>query len=340
LSIEPGDPAILQLNPPLRRAGIFDAMRRYFARAAEDRPLVIVWEDLHWTDQATDEFLALLADFLAAHRILMIVTGRPGYSPPAADRAFHTRLALTALSPSDSMAIARELLSVDQLPETVRTLLISRAKGNPFFLEELLRACQESGTKLESLALPDTVQDVIRMRIERLSAAPRQVLDVASVVGREFARRVIDRLADPPEASEQALRELVAGELIYENNLFPELTYVFKHAVTHEVAYEALDPERRVEIHRAIGFALEKLHADRLAEYADVLAHHFSKARAWSKALEYLLKAAKKAANAFAIREALTLYDQVLEAAQQSGRPTDLAAVMEAHRAKSSCTSW
>ncbi len=347
LSVAPGDSTTLQLNPQLRRAGLFDGMRRLLARAAEHRPLVIVWEDLHWADQASEEFVVLLGDSLAGHRILMIETSRPEHRPRATNRAFHTRLSLAALSPDDSVTMASGLLSVDTIPEALQTLLLRRAEGNPFFLEELLRSCQETGmirregarlglaATLDDILLPDTIQDLIRVRIERLGEAPRQVLEVAAVVGREFLRRVIDRLADSPAASERALGELQAVDLIREKTLFPELTYTFRHALTLEVAYEMLRPDRRRDLHRAVGQALEALHAERLAEHCEVLARHFSKAEEWATALEYFLMAARKAAHAFAIREALALYDQALEAAEHSNRPEDGRTVIEVHRAKS-----
>ena len=161
------------------------------------------------------------------------------------------------------------------------------------------------------------------------------MLDVAAVIGREFLRRVVDRLVGSPAASERALGELQAVDLIREKTLFPELTYTFKHALTQEVAYEALRPDRRTTLHRAAGQALEALHAERLAEHCEVLARHFSKAEEWPKALEYFLMAARKAAQAFAIREALALYDQALEAAGHSDGPADGNTVIEVHRAKS-----
>ncbi len=347
LSLDPGDPAILRLSPQLRRAGIFDGMRRFLARAAEDRPLIVVWEDLHWADQATAEFVVRLADGIEAHRILMIETSRPGYTSTLANRLSHTRLSLTALSPGESLALASGLLSVDALPEDLHTLLLRRAEGNPFFLEELLRSCQETGmvrreggrlllaAHLGDLTLPDTVQDVLRARIDRLHAGTRQVLDIAAVVGREFPQGVIDRLAGTAAASEQALAELLAVDLIREKAVFPELTYTFKHALTQEVTYDALRADRRKELHRGIGHALETLHPDRLVEQCEILAHHFSKAAEWPKALEYFLLAARKAAQAFAIREALTLYDQALAATTHASEPSDPRTVMEIHRAKS-----
>jgi tetratricopeptide (TPR) repeat protein len=346
LSVDPGETTLLQLDPKLRRAEVFDAMRTLFVRAAERRPLVLVWEDLHWTDQATEEFLALLGDTVAAHPILMILTYRPGYTPPVGDRTFHTRVALPALTTADSVAMALGVLSVDELPDALQTLVIRRAEGNPFFVEEVLRSLQETGAirvggkhltlarDLAEIVVPDTVQDVIRARIQRLGDASRQVLEVASVIGREFGRRLVDRAIESAEGSERPLRELAAAELVQEKSPFPELTYAFTHALTHEVVYGSLDPARRADLHRRVGLVIEALYADRLPGQEEVLAHHFSKAGEWPKALAYLARAGAKAARAFAVREARTLYDQALEAAGRPGGVADPGAVSEIHEAR------
>ncbi len=346
LSADPGEPTLLQLDPKLRRAEVFDAMRALFVRTAERRPLVLVWEDLHWTDQATEEFLALLGDTVAAHRILMILTYRPGYTPPVGDRTFHARVALPALTTADSVAMVLGLLSVDELPESLQTLLVRRAEGNPFFVEEVLRSLQETGAirvggkqlalvrDLAEIVIPDTVQDVILGRIQRLPDAPRQLLELGSVIGREFNRRLVDHLTESAEASEQALRELKAVELIYEKSLFPELTYTFKHALTQEVTYASLAAPRRSELHRRVGLAIEELDRDRLAERLDVLAYHFAKAEDWSKALEYLRKAAEKAWRAFAVREAFALYDEALRVVSALGATGPPQALMDIREAR------
>jgi tetratricopeptide (TPR) repeat protein len=345
LSVDPGDPTLLRLDPKLRRAEVFDAMRALFVRAAERRPLVLVWEDLHWTDQATEEFLALLGDTVAAHRILMILTYRPGYTPPVGDRTFHTRVALPGLATADSVAMALGLLSVDELPDPLETLLVRRAEGNPFFVEEVLRSLKETGAirvggKQLALArdleivIPDTVQDVLLARIQRLPDAPRRLLELASVIGREFHRRLVDHLAGSAKASEEALRELKTVELIYEKSLFPELTYAFKHALTQEVTYASLAPPRRSELHRRVGLAIEELDGDRLAEHLDLLAYHFAKAEDWSRALEYLQKAAEKAWSAFAVREAFALYDEALRVVSAREPRGARQALMEIRQAR------
>jgi tetratricopeptide (TPR) repeat protein len=242
--------------------------------------------------------------------------------------------------------MARELLSADELPEPLRALLVRRTEGNPFFVEEVLRSLQETealrregdrlvvASDLEALVVPATIEDVIRARVERLGAGARQILDAASVIGREFSRRLVDRVVPLAGGSDRAFRELVAAELVQEKSPFPELMYAFTHALTHDVVYGSLDPARRAAAHRQVGLAIEALYADRLPGQEEVLAHHFSKAGEWPKAFAYLAQAGAKAARAFAVREARTLYDQALEAAGHPGGPADPRAVSEIHEAR------
>jgi excisionase family DNA binding protein len=154
------------------------------------------------------------------------------------------------------------------------------------------------------------------------------------VIGREFTRRPLERIADIQGQIEGLLRELKAIELICEKALFPELAYMFKHSLTHEVAYHSLLLQRRKELHRLIGLAIEELYAERLAEHYEVLAHHFVRAEDWTKALEYLMRSAEKAAMAFANREALAFYDQALEASRNLGDLANARILMTIHQAR------
>lgn len=348
LSVDPGDPVVLSMDPQLRRGEIFDALRRLAVRACEIQPQVLVYEDVHWMDQATEESLLFAADSIPTSRMLQILTYRTGYQQPFGERTYHTRIALDNLSSEDSAEMTRAILSTEQLPEELNTLISRKAEGNPFFVEEVVKSLQEIGAirlagdryilakRLDEIFVPDTIQDVIMARIDRLADAPKKTLQLASVIGREFTRRLVDRIADIRGRTEDFLRELKAIELIYEKSLFPELAYMFKHALTHDVAYNSLLMQRRKELHHVIGLAIQELYADRLAEQYEVLAHHFSKAEEWTKALDYLLKAAEKAAKAFAIREAIALYDQALEAAGRLDDTVEFRTLMSIHQAKMS----
>jgi predicted ATPase len=346
LSVEPGDAAVLTMDPQQRRGEIFDALRRLTVRAAEVRPQVAVFEDAHWMDQATEEYLLFTADSIPTSRVLRILTYRTGYVQPFGERSYHTRIALNTLSTAHSIEMAQGMLLTERLPEALKALIVRKAEGNPFFVEEVVKSLLEVGAlrpagegyvlakRLDEIFVPDTIQDVITARIDRLEEAQKRTLQLASVIGREFTRRLLDRLAEVRARTEEVLRELKAIELIYEKSTFPELAYMFKHALTHEVAYNSLLVRRRKELHRLIDLAIEELYTDRLTEQHEVLAYHFAKGEEWRKALEYLLKAAEKATKAFANREAIALYDQALEVAGQLGAAVDANTLMAIHRAK------
>jgi class 3 adenylate cyclase/tetratricopeptide (TPR) repeat protein len=346
LAVDPGDPAVQAMDPQLRRAEVFEAIRRLLLRAAEIWPQVVVYEDVHWMDQATEEYLGLMADIIATSRVLMILTYRPGYVPPFGDRSYYTRLAVTALSTEASAEMTCGMLAAERLPDALQTLVAQKAEGNPFFVEEVVKSLQELGAirlepgsyaltrMLDEVVVPDTIQDVIMARIDRLAEAPKKTLQLASVIGREFTRRLLDRISDIRGQTEQFLRELKGIELIYEKSLFPELAYMFKHALTHDVAYNSLLVQRRKELHQLIAMAVEELYADRLADQYEVLAHHFSKAEDWPRALDYLMKAAEKAAQGFANREALALLTQAEQIAAQLGKAVDPRALLGIHQAK------
>ena len=325
LSVDPGDEVVAAMEPRQRRAGIFDAVRQLTLRAAEVRPQVILFEDLHWMDKATEEYLLFIADIVPTSRLLLLFTYRPGYTHPFGEYTYHTRIALNTLSQKDSVEIAKAVLATGSLPEDLITLIVHKAEGNPFYVEEVVKSLQELGVirrsadggyvlakRLDEIVIPDTIQGVIMSRIDRLDDAPKKTLQLASVIGREFTRRLLDRIADIRGRTDEFVRELKAIELIYDKSGSPELAYMFKHALTHDVAYNSLLIQRRKDLHGAIGSAIEELYAERLAEHSDVLAHHFSKAEDWAKALEYLTKAAEKAVRAFANLEAVALYDQAL----------------------------
>jgi class 3 adenylate cyclase len=347
LSVDPGDPSVLAKTPQERRGELFHALRRLTVRAAQGSPQVVVFEDLHWIDPAAEQYVVRLADGIAASRVLLVVTYRPGYTHPLGDRTYHTRIVPAPLSTEESVLMAEAILATAELPAELKALIGRKAEGNPFYVEEVVKSLHEVGAvrrdngrciltmPLETVSLPDTIQDVIMARIDRLEDAPKRMVQLAAVIGREFTGRLIDRLAEVPGRTEEFLQELKALELIYEKSLFPELAYMFKHAVTQDVAYNSLLEKRRRELHRRIGLGIEALYADRLAEHYEVLAHHFSKAEAWDKAVDYFVKAGEKSAKAFALREALSLYTEALEIATRLGEAVPPATLMAVHRALS-----
>jgi tetratricopeptide (TPR) repeat protein len=325
LSVDTGDPRLATMDPRLRRSETFDALRRLLLRAAEIEPQVIVIEDLHWVDKATEDALLTIVNSITTARVLLVLTYRPGYQHPFGERTTYTRVALDVLDAVEMVRMTRGLLRAKEVPPELDSLVSRKAEGNPFFVEEVVRSLEEIGTLRRHDAgyemvgspgdgdVPGTVQDLVMARIDRLREPPKRALQVASVIGREFARKLLDRTAKLDQMDD-LLRELQSLELIFEKTVFPDPAYMFKHALTHDVAYNSLLLQRRKELHRLTALAIEELYGDRLVEHYELLAYHFQRADDWPHALDYLMKAADKAAKAFANREALALLDQALDA--------------------------
>jgi len=326
LSVNPGDPAVATLDPAQRRPRIFDALRQITLRGSRLRPIVMVIEDLHWVDHASEEYLTFVADSLAGAAVLLILTYRPGYAQPLGDRTFHSRISLQPLSSEESARMARGLLEASDLPEEVRAMVSRKAEGNPFFLEEIVRSLVETGAlrrdngryvlarSAGDIHVPDTIHDVIMARIDRLAEEQKHTIQVASVIGREFALRLLKRISDVREQVERCLGELKSLEFIYEKTLFPDPEYIFKHALTHDVAYSSILVSQRKDLHALIGRAIEEVYAGRIEERLAELAYHFLQGEVWDKAFHYLRQAGAKAVALCVDREAVGFYERALEA--------------------------
>ncbi len=347
LGVDPGDPSVAAMDPQLRLAELFGAVQRLFLRAAQTSPQILLFEDLHWIDKATEEFLVLTADSIPSSRIMCLFTYRPDHVHPFGDRSYHSRIALERLSSEDTLNMAKAMLAAQRLPDELAGLIVGKAEGNPFFVEEVVRTLRETEAiarqtdgyvmpgSLDEISVPDGIREVLMARIDRLAEGPKRTLQLASVIGREFTGRLLEELAGSDEDTKGSLRELKATELILEKRLFPEATYSFGHALTQEVTYSSLLQRRRRTLHRRTGEVIESLGAKRLAEQYAVLAHHFLRGEEWGKAFEYLCKAASKAARDFATREAIALYGQALEVTERLGDAVAPTQVMDIHEARS-----
>jgi class 3 adenylate cyclase len=309
LSLPVGDARFEEMDAITRRSETVKALNALFLSAAARRPLIFVIEDLHWSDPASEEFLAGLADSVPAARAMLVLTHRPGYAHPFGDRSYHARIAMQALSEQEMGEMAAALLGSAELPEALRHLIAGKAEGNPLFIEEVTKSLLEEGVlqledgrvefarELAEIAIPDRIQDVLMARIDRLDETPKRAIQVASVIGREFALRLLQRIIEAGDAVHGVVDELRALELIYEKAIHPELAFMFKHALTHDVAYESVLVSRRRALHGIVGAAIEELYRDRLSEHYEKLAYHFERAEGWEKALEYHHRAAEKAAR-------------------------------------------
>jgi class 3 adenylate cyclase/tetratricopeptide (TPR) repeat protein len=348
LGVETEDATLRGLAAEARRRYTFEALRALAIAASARRPIVFAVEDLHWIDPASQDFLRYLAENTMRAAVLILVTHRPGYAPPWSDRSYYSQIVLSPLSEGESERVVESVLRVPSLPAAVKMLICQKAEGNPFYLEEITRSFLDTGIlaranggyeltrPVTAQDVPDTVQGVIMARIDRLAETRKRTIQTAAVIGREFAAHLLGRIADIQGRLEDSLTELRALEFIYEKTLFPDLEYVFKHALVQDVAYGSLLKPRRRALHELVGRAIEELYADRLDEHVAELSHHFAQGEVWPKAFAYARRAGDRARAIFANREAIHFYTQALHAAGRMSPPPDDTALLGIHEARGS----
>jgi class 3 adenylate cyclase/tetratricopeptide (TPR) repeat protein len=327
LDVPVGDPQWEALDPPQRRQRTLEALKRLLLRESQVQPLGLALEDLHWIDSETQALLDSLVDSLPMARLLLLVNYRPEYQHGWGSRSYYTQLRIDPLPPESCEELLQSLLGPDPSVEPLKQPLIARTQGNPFFLEESIRTLVETQVLAgdrgayrllkapTSVQVPATVQAVLAARIDRLPLEEKRLLQAAAVIGEEVPFSLLQAIADQPEeALHQGLAHLQSAEFLYEARLFPELEYTFKHALTYQVTYGSLVHDRRQALHARIVEALETLHAGRLTEQVERLAHHAVRGELWEKAVTYLHQAATRAFARSAHREAVSCHEQALDA--------------------------
>ncbi|MEZ5833430.1 MAG: AAA family ATPase [Dongiaceae bacterium] len=314
------------LSPPQRRRRTLEAIKALLARQCRSKPLVLLFEDLHWIDGETQAVLDTLVDSLGALRILLLVTYRPEYRHGWASKSYFSQLRLLPLAADVTARLLESLLGNDQSLRALRRELGVRTERTPLFIEETVRALVETGAlsghpgdyrlarPIAAIEIPSTVQAVIAARIDRLPPIAKNLLQVASVIGRDIPLALLKRVAGlPDETLYEALTDLKSAEFLYEADLIPDIILTFKHALTHEVSYGSVLREDRRKMHIDIVQTIEKLYQDRIDEQVERLAHHAVKGRLWEEAVHYLFDSAAKASQRSAHRQATEFLLQGLE---------------------------
>ncbi|MBV8357615.1 MAG: AAA family ATPase, partial [Deltaproteobacteria bacterium] len=360
LGIVEGDDPIGQMDGQLKKRRTLDALKRILLRESLNQPLIVMFEDLHWIDEQTQEFLNLLADSLANARILLLVNYRPEYSHQWNSKTYYMQLRLdplggeTAEEMLDALLLrplARSTLSLSRNDggrgevrvagegesgdnaaregvDALKRVIIERTEGNPFFMEETMQVLLDEGVLVRNgamhltkpigeLKIPHTVQAILASRIDRLAADAKDLMQTLSVIGREFPISLVRAVVSKPaEVLDRLLNHLQLAEFIYEQPRAGDVEYTFKHALTHEVAYDSLLLERRRELHERIAQAIEALFAQNLADHYEDLARHYRRSGNSLKAATFLRLTAQQAMNRSAYSEANTLLTTALEMLQ------------------------
>jgi DNA-binding winged helix-turn-helix (wHTH) protein/class 3 adenylate cyclase/tetratricopeptide (TPR) repeat protein len=302
VGIDAGSAGATTPTPEAAKARTFEVLRLLLLRASMRQPLVIVVEDLHWIDTTSEEFMESLVERLPGARICLVATARSGYRTPWMDRSYATQITLRPLGAGDSTDLLESVAGEHLLPRPVADAILAKAEGNPFFLEELAHTVVEHGP--ENRLIPDTIQGVIMGRVDRLPAATKQLLQTAAVIGREVPRALLSRVFEGAADFEQDVAELCRLEFMYERP-GEQVVYVFKHALTQEVAYDSLLTRRRSALHERAAGALLEMHADRLDEVAAPLAYHYARTDRIEESVRWLIRVAEQAARVYANAEAI-----------------------------------
>lgn len=300
---------IRPLSPEAVRARTFEALRHLVLAASRDEALVVAVEDLHWADDTSGRFLASLASGLAASRVILLTTYRPGCRPGWLELSHAAQIALPPLGPADSLEVVRSVLGAEDVPEAFGRAILARGEGNPFFLEELSLA---SPRGVGEGIVPGQVEDVLMARIDRLGDDARSALQTAAILGRRFTSRLLAAVLPSAPTSDAGMQELVREEFLVEAVVEGEGGFEFKHALTQDVAYHSLSPEVRRATHRAVGRCLEDLFAGRTDEVGGLLAHHWSRTDDAARAVAYLHRAAERSFARYAHAEASAMLRDAL----------------------------
>src|SRR5215471_2445660 len=325
-ALEHDDP-FLSLDLAQRRQSTYQAVVRLLLSESRVRPVIAVFEDLHWHDSLS---LGLLSELVVAAqyaRLLLVVSYRPEYRDEWRNRPNYRQIRLDPLASESLAEFLQALVGPDPGLAPLKNFLERRASGNPFFAEEILRRLVDTtvvvvargGYRLarpfSSTEVPPTVQAVLAARIDALPPSHKHLLQEAAVIGHEVPFGLLQAICGLSEDQLRGLLDsLQAAEFLYSTQLFPDLQYTFKHSLTHDVTYSGVLHERRREIHARVVNAIEKLYADRLGEQVERLAHHAVRAELPEKAVHYLRQAGAKAAARAALSDARTWFEQALGA--------------------------
>jgi len=317
LSVEDNGIDKIPMSPEAKKDRTLEALKRVVLQASALRPVIMAIEDLHWMDRSSEEALTALLESIAGARVFLLYTYRPEFVHAWGSRSYHSQITLNRLSDRESLVIVKHLLSTENVERDLKDLILTRGEGIPFFTEEIVNSFKDlkiiertNGSyklvrNLGTLSIPSTVQDMIMARVDHLSESAREILRIGSAIEREFAHELIVKVAQLPESELLShLSILKDAELLYERGIYPNTTYIFKHALTREVVYDSILMKRKKQIHEKIGNAIEALGQDKIYEHYDALITHFIASENFRKGADYSRLACIRAEASMCLHEA------------------------------------
>ncbi len=327
----------IPMSGEARRERMMEAWKQVMLKGSETRPLVIVIEDLHWTDRSSEEALKYLLESISGARLLLIFTYRPEFVHTWGSKVYHSQLNLTRLSNRESLAMVTSLLGTEDIDPQLEELILGKTEGVPFFIEEMIRSLKDLGiierkdytyylTKdISDVSIPGTIQDIIMARVDSLPDAAKGVLQMGSVIEREFSYDLMKRVAGLPEPELLShLSLLKDAELVYERGVYPQSSYIFRHALTREVVYDSIPAARKKRLHVEIGNAIEESCRDNLDEHYEVLAGHYVTGEDYGKGAEYCRLAVSKTEDVGSLGDAIAYGEKRVACLERLPRTDDV----------------
>jgi class 3 adenylate cyclase len=325
LGLAEGNDPLAQMDAEVKKRRTLEAIKRILLRESVNQPLMVIFEDLHWIDEQTQALVNLLADSIGTAKILLLLNYRPEYHHSWGNKTYYSQLTLDPLGRESAEELLDTLLGGSQELSPIKSLIIDRTEGNPFFMEEIVQGLLEEGTlvrngeielrqPLDAVRLPPTVQAMLAARIDRLSSEHKALLQTLSVIGKDFTFSEVETVfAGSHSELRQGVADLQSAEFIYEQPTAGDIEYTFKHALTQEVAYNSILGERRKQLHERAAQAIESLFAASLSDHYDNLARHYERSGNSLKAATYLRLAALLAIGRGAFAEARSQLSKALD---------------------------
>ena len=336
LGIQDSDKEQTPMSTEGRKDKIIEALKQIVLKGSEIRPLILAYEDLHWIDKDSEDVLKAALEIIPGARILLIFTYRPKFLFAWGGKSYHSQVTLNRLSNRESLALVAHLLGTENIDKPLEDLVLKNTDGIPFFIEEFVKSLKDLGIIAkgdntcflakdpQDVAIPSSIQDVIMARVDSLPEGVKEVLRAGSVIEREFSHELIQQVMGLPEKELlTSLAILKNAELLYERGIFPNAIYVFKHALTREVVYDALLTRNKNLIHEKIGSAIEKLFKDTIQEHYEVLSEHFLASRNYDKAARYSKLVALKAGNKGSLNKAIAYTQKLISCLEKSTRTAE-----------------
>ncbi|MGE0824774.1 MAG: adenylate/guanylate cyclase domain-containing protein [Candidatus Binatia bacterium] len=310
----------ITLSPQKQKEKTQAALVAWLVEEAERQPVYTTWEDLHWADPSTLEVLTLLVDQVPTTQLLTVLTFRPEFRPPWGNRSHLSQLTLSRLGHTQVETMVARVTGECALPPEVMQQIVAKTDGVPLFVEELTKSVLEAeavgarhAVPLQSLGIPATLQDALMARLDRLPTA-KEIAQLGATLGREFSYELLHAVSPLDEDNlQQGLRQLVEAELLYQRGLPPQVTYLFKHALVQDTAYQSLLKSKRQQLHQTIAQVLEAQFPDTKETQPELLAHHYTEANLIEPAISYWQQAGQRAAQRSANSEAINHLTKGLE---------------------------